>query len=337
MPDIRAFQGLRYNPQQFGGSFDDVIAPPYDVLDEQDKAALLARSDRNIVAVDLPFVPPKSAGPDQVYTDAAAKLKQWRDDGTLIRDEQPAIYVYHQEYTYAGKSYIRKKFFARMRIEAFGTGTVFPHEQTFGGPKEDRRKLMEATNAQLSPIFGLYSDPENAVSAVLDVSNTEPTMTATMEGIVNRMWAVTDSKVIAAVQKQMHDRPVYIADGHHRYGTALTYRDAQGELPADHPARFVFIGLCGMEDPGCLILPTHRVISGFGDKKPSDVFAALQNGMQTKTANPNVTNVNQLLPADSPDDLGIYMAAGDRMYTGKFTKREILETLAAGCSTVVWR
>ncbi len=169
MPEITAFRALRYNPERFGKDLSKLIAPPYDVLTDDDKAALLARHERNIVAVDLPFVPPKSAGPDEVYEKAADTLDQWCGDGTMVVDEKPAIYVYHQQYEHAGRKYTRRKFFAHMRLEEFGKGTVFPHELTFGGPKADRLKLMEATRCQMSAVFGLYSDPNNAVSRLLDV------------------------------------------------------------------------------------------------------------------------------------------------------------------------
>ena len=130
MPEITAFCGLRYNPDRFKGVFSKLIAPPYDVLSGDDKAALLAGHERNIVRIDLPHVPPKTAGPDELYEQAAQILNQWREDQTLIADDQPALYVYHQQYEHGGRQFTRKKFFARMRIEEFGKGTVFPHEHT---------------------------------------------------------------------------------------------------------------------------------------------------------------------------------------------------------------
>lgn len=340
MPEIAPFCGLRYNLDRFTGQLSSLIAPPYDVLDAEDKAALLSRHDRNIVAVDLPFVPPKSPGPDEVYAQAAATLRAWRQDGSLVQDAQPAIYVYHQEFTCQNRTYIRRMFFARMRLEPFGSGTIFPHENTFGGPKEDRRKLMEATACQLSPIFGLYSDPEQTISGLLDVGDRPADMAAAMQDVINKLWIVTDPQTVERVRETMALRPVFIADGHHRYSTALMYRDAlitrEGQLPSDHPARFVFSGFCAMEDPGCLILPTHRVISEFGDIKPAEVLAAIQKGVRTQAAGSSITNPHHLLPTDSPDDLGIYVAAGDRMYTGRFTHRQVLDELA-GQHCAAWR
>jgi len=337
--EIAPFRGLRYNPDRFTRQWSNLIAPPYDVIDAKDKADLLRRHERNIVAIDLPHVPPKSAGPDELYAQAAGRLEQWCDDHTLVRDEKPALYVYHQEYTHEGRRFIRQMFFARLRLEAFGSGVVFPHERTYSGPKEDRLKLMQATRCQLSPIFALYSDPENAVSGLLDVQSRPVDVTAELDGVTNRLWIVRDAAPIEAVCDRLADRAVYIADGHHRYGTALAYQDALaagGDLPMDHPAQFVLMGLCAMEDPGCVILPTHRVLSGFGQVRPGQILTALQPGVKTTTADPNLIDPEHLLPADSPNDLGIYLAAGDRMYTGTFTRRDVLQTLAPNYSRA-WR
>lgn len=337
MPEIVPFRALRYNTAQFTSDLSAVVAPPYDVLDQAGKSALLARSDRNIVAVDLPHVPPKTAGPDAVYLKAAEVLHGWLADATLVTDKQPAIYAYHQVYTHAGRQYTRKMFFARMRLESFGSGTVFPHEQTFGGPKEDRFKLMQATRCQLSPVFGLYSDPSNTIAALLDVEGQAPDATAEMEGVQNRLWLVEDPAVIEQVASLMQTRAVYIADGHHRYGTALNYRDYltanTGPLRLEHPAQFVLAGFCAMEDPGCIILPTHRVLSGFGDKPARRVMDSLAKGLAIEP----VTASDPEAPLTAGRaDVVLYVADGDRSYTGRFTQRGVLKALAPE-RTEPWR
>lgn len=267
MAEIRPIPGIRYDARPFNLDLSKRIAPPYDVLDVAGKQALIAKDPKNFVVIDLPQVPAKHAGPQAVYDQAAATLKAWLADGTMIRDAHPAIYVYHQSYSYAGRSYLRKKFFARLRLEEFGKGSVFPHEQTFGGPKEDRLLLTKATRANLSPIFGLYQDPANDVTKRLEAAlPAEPVATGTLDNTASKMWAVTDPAVVRDVAALMAAKPVYIADGHHRYGTGLNYRawlsEQQGPLPADHPANFVLCVFCAMEDPGLLILPTHRVLPG---------------------------------------------------------------------------
>jgi len=288
MAQIAAFRGFRYDPERWAGNdLSSVIAPPYDVLSESDRDALLRRSRNNIVAVDLPHMPPGFAGPPEAYAGAASILKGWMDDGTLIRDARPALYVYHQQFENLGRRFLRRMFFARLHIEPFGTGMVFPHEQTFSGPKEDRLMLTRATRCNLSPVFGLYPDPLNHVAGLLDVSDRPPTVTAILDGVESRLWVVDDADVIGRVVKSMSDRPVFIADGHHRYGTAMMYRDEVADqmrpLPVDHSANYVLIVLCAMEDPGLIILPTHRLVQGL---PPADAIQALrgEQGIQVESA-----------------------------------------------------
>ncbi|MHC4610708.1 MAG: DUF1015 family protein, partial [Planctomycetota bacterium] len=163
MAEIRPFQAIRYDQTRWGGDLSNVIAPPYDVLDQSDKEALLSRSDHNIVAIDLPHIPPKSAGPPEVYQRSAQMLDGWLESGALVRESQPALYVYHQVFEHDGKRYTRRKFIARLRLVPFSEGIVLPHEQTFGGPKEDRLALTKATRCNVSPVFALYTDPQDAV------------------------------------------------------------------------------------------------------------------------------------------------------------------------------
>lgn len=266
MSTIRPLPGIRYNTAN-KADISSKLAPPYDVLSDADKQALLDGDPQNFVKLDLPHTPPKAAGPAAVYAAARDELYDWLSDGVLVADETPALYVYHQKYTHGGREYLRKKFFARLRLEPFGQGGVFPHEQTFGGPKEDRLALTKATEANMSPIFGLYEDHENVVAKTLEAKlSPAPLAHGTLDGVESRMWAVTDEATISRVVELMRDKPVFIADGHHRYGTAMMYRDhviqQHGNLPDDHPANFVLCVLCAMEDPGLLILPTHRVLAG---------------------------------------------------------------------------
>jgi uncharacterized protein (DUF1015 family) len=267
MSEIRAFPAVRYATTPADRDLSTRLAPPYDVLDGEDKRALLGRDPRNFVKIDLPHVPPKSAGPAEAYTAANEQLEAWLTDGTLVRDAEPAVYVYRQHYQHGGKKYVRKMLFARLRLEPFGSGSVFPHERTFGGPKEDRLCLTKATGANLSPIFGLYQDADNSVAGRLEQAlDAEPLAIGTLEGVENRIWAVTDPVAIGEVAELMRPKATYIADGHHRYSTGMMYRDwlveQEGPLPDDHPANFVLCVLCAMEDPGLLILPTHRVLPG---------------------------------------------------------------------------
>ncbi len=278
MAEIRPFRGIRYDASQRDGhDISALLAPPYDVLSEQERDGLLAQDRRNIVALDLPHMPPGFAGPLEAYAGAAEALEAWRSEGILIQEERPSVYVYHQVFDHAGRAVTRRMFFARLRLEEFGRGSVYPHERTFGGPKEDRLMLTRATRCNLSPIFGLYPDASNEVAGILDVANRPPVAEGTLDGVGNRLWVVDDTNTIDRVASAMHDKAVFIADGHHRYGTALMYRDEvaaeNASLPDDHPANFVLVVLCAMEDPGLLILPTHRLLLGL---KASDAITSLQ-------------------------------------------------------------
>jgi uncharacterized protein (DUF1015 family) len=261
MAEIRPFRGIRYTVTECS----NLLAPPYDVLSGEDKQALLARDEHNIVDIDLPHVPPKGAGPDRLYEQAAGKLTSWLDIHALSRDEEPALYVYHQTYLSDGKKLTRRQFFARLRLQPLGEGGIFAHEQTFGGPKEDRLKLTIACQCNLSPIFALYPDPKNEIAARLDKAvQRDPDQYGILDGVHNALWVVQDPAVIADVRKLIADKPIFIADGHHRYGTALMYRQRQIDelgLPLDDdPVNFVMTVFCGMEDPGVTILPYFRTL-----------------------------------------------------------------------------
>ncbi|HUO08677.1 MAG TPA: DUF1015 domain-containing protein [Phycisphaerae bacterium] len=273
MAAIAPLQAIRY-PQQNQTS---VVSPPYDVLSGEEKSKMLAKDGHNIVAVDLPHIPPKEAGPDAAYEAAAHTMRMWLEAGILKQDEKPAIYAYQQTYTYAGNTYKRRGFFCRVRLEDFGeTSTIHPHEQTFSGPKEDRLKLMRATQANLSPVFGLYDDPKNDVTdllfeAISSGGLQKPLASAELPSqdhksvVLSELWAVTDTAVIKDVQLLMADKHLYIADGHHRYTTSLNYRkevSAAKGTPLEHndPANFALFVCIAMQDAGLIILPTHRVL-----------------------------------------------------------------------------
>ena len=330
MSTIRPFSAIRYATAAGSRDISTKLAPPYDVLDEQDKQALLDPDPCNFVKVDLPFIPPKSAGPPEVYQTAHQQIEQWLADGTLVKDDQPAIYVYHQTYNYAGVDYTRKMFYARLRIEAFGTGDVFPHERTFGGPKEDRLALMKATKSQLSPIFGLYEDSQNTIAQKLEAAiPAEALAHGTLAGIENRIWPVTDPKTLRDASTLMLGKPVFIADGHHRYGTAGLYRDwlieQAGPLPEDHPANFVLCVFCAMEDPGLLILPTHRVLAGI---TLDEVFLRDDEQLDVATLNVNsAEHVPSALSEFGPQALAVYNSAANSFLMVRPKQADILKDL----------
>ncbi len=261
--EIRPFRGWRY-----AGDVTGRIAPPYDILDSAGKTALLSGNPDNIVSVDLPHVPPVGVGPQDVYDAAAAKLAELQSSGTLVQDDGPALYAYSQTYAWGDRQFTRRAMICGVRATELCEG-VWPHEQTFAGPKADRLKLTEATRLQMSSIFGFFDDSAGAGDALWEaVGSTAPTVAGELNGVTEKLWAITDPDVIARVADAMADSPIFIADGHHRYTTALNYRNAlreAGEIDDDHEANFVLFTLVAMDDPGLLVLPTHRLIGGITD------------------------------------------------------------------------
>ncbi|WP_435008141.1 DUF1015 domain-containing protein [Tundrisphaera lichenicola] len=268
MPDIRPFRGIRYDMAQVG-AMSDVVAPPYDVVDSSLQDRLYDASPYNIIRLELNREEAGDTPESNRYTRAARFLKEWLRSGVLREDPHPAYYVYHQTFEVEGQTYTRKGFLARVRLEPFGEGKIYPHEQTLSGPKADRLALFNATKYNLSPIFGLYPDDDNEVIRLAETGIIDKTPQEATDhlGVVNRLWEVQDPKTITALQGLMGPRPVFIADGHHRYETGVKFRDdlaASGELSGpEDPANFCMMMLVGMSDPGLIIQPTHRLVRGF--------------------------------------------------------------------------
>ncbi len=266
MPAIYPFRAIQYDHGHCDVS--DLIAPPYDVLDLSHKQAMIAKNADNIVSVDLPHVPAKELGPPVAYKEAAKKLAQMLDSGAMVQSDEPAIYAYRQTFDFQGQQYQRCGMVATLETVPFGNrdgGGILAHEQTFGGPKEDRMALMKATKCQTSPIFGLHPDENgDAVKVAHSVMDTHaPDMTADMgDGVHHEVWKITDPGVIGAYQEALAGEDVFVADGHHRYTTALNYLESLGDVPDDHPARRTMFVLVSMSDPGLAIGPTHRVLGG---------------------------------------------------------------------------
>jgi uncharacterized protein (DUF1015 family) len=266
MPTIQPFRGLRYDLGHIG-SLSDVVTPPYDVISPAFQDELYKKHPANFIRLELNREEPGDGAIEDKYSRAAKFLRNWRMTGLMQQDPDPALYVYHQTFPHNGQPVTRRGFMCRVRLERFGEGKVYPHEETHSGPKADRLNLTKACKANLSQIFGLYPDQQNAAQDLLEVAvaGQAPLEATDHLGVVHRMWPVTDVKVIADVAAIMDAKPLFIADGHHRYETACNYRDelaAKGPLDENHPANFVLTQCVSMNDPGLLVLPTHRLFRG---------------------------------------------------------------------------
>lgn len=270
MPEIQPLRALHYD-QSVAGPLADVTAPPYDVIDPAQRAELLARSPYNIVAIDLP-----EGEPDR-YEAAANLLETWQLQGALVRDGAPAIWAHTQDYTAPdGRRLTRRGFYCRVRLEEYGPGRVRPHERTHPGPKEDRLRLTRATRANVSPIFSLYSDPDQAAWAALEPATVaaQPWGEVTDgEGTLHRLWRVADPAVIAAVQEATRGAELLIADGHHRYETMRTYAQ---EVGGEGEHNYILMCLVALEDPGLTVFPTHRLIGALDEERRRALREAIE-------------------------------------------------------------
>ncbi|MEI6447496.1 MAG: DUF1015 domain-containing protein [Actinomycetes bacterium] len=256
---VEPINALHYDLAKTGG-LQPVIAPPYDVIDDSERADLLSRSPHNIVAIDLPKG-------DDPYAAAAGQLAEWIESGALTRDDEPAVWAVEQTYSApgSGAKLVRKGFLARIEVEEYGPGKVRPHERTHAGPKEDRLRLTRATKTNLSPIFALYDDPTGIAERALDSATaSEPWGEATgYDGAETRVWRVAEPEVVAAVCQVATDSELLIADGHHRYETARVHAD-EPDAPAG--ARFTLAYLVALQDPGLVVFPTHRLVDGLTEE-----------------------------------------------------------------------
>lgn len=271
MPTIQPIPAIRYATS--GPDVSALIAPPYDVLDHVTKPALLRQSEHNIVAVDLPHLPAKALGPDAVYVEAGRRFRAWLDAGVLKADRQPGLFVYQQTYAVDGLTHRRRGVFANVAVQPFGPSTVrgqggiHPHEQTFAAAKQDRLKLMQATGVQLSPIFGIYSDAGATVATLLEavIAAGPPMMhgTTPFDQVRHEVWRADDA-IAAKLVAALTPADIFIADGHHRYNTALNYLQEleRSGAPVPERARYCMFVLVAMQDAGMIVLPTHRVLGG---------------------------------------------------------------------------
>ena len=260
MAAIYPFRGLRYQlpPERMG----EVIAPPYDVISPAQQQALYDRGPHNIVRVEYP----QETGP-QRYQVAASTLGQMRSSGVLTAEGRPALYRYRQRFIHEGKTYTRTSVFARVRLSPFDEGQVLPHEYTMSAPKEDRRLLMAATRANVSPIFSLVPDSDGAFrNSLIAAAGTLVADADDILGVHHQLEVLADPSDADRLQNIVARRTLFIADGHHRYETALTYRDEMrnraGSWSGEEPENFILMAIAAIEDPGLLILPIHRLLKG---------------------------------------------------------------------------
>ncbi len=340
MANIQAFRGVRFDLSRVG-RLSEVIAPPYDVIDETLQKELYERHPNNIVRLELPQVE-LGESEENRYRRAGVTWRNWRREGILQLESRPSLYVCHQHFEWEGRTFTRRGFYCRLGLEPFGTGSVYPHEETHSRAKQDRLELIREVKANLSPIFGLYEDPLNEVQALLEaaVEDLTPLEATDSSGVKHQIWLVTEIGTISRVADMMGERAIFIADGHHRFETACTYREelaqtSGGELPAEHPANYVLTACFGMSDPGVLVLPTHRLFRGVPPLTSSELAEKLRGAFECEPAGEGPEAAGNLWAEieleGEQTQLGLYTRADDRWTMARLTPEgfELMEQLSS--------
>ncbi len=265
MAEIHPFRGVLYNPQCIA-DMAEVYTPPYDVISPREQEAFYQRHANNVVRLILGKAQPGDTGPPDIHARAANYFRQWMESGILVQDDRPAFYVTGVTFTVGDQRIIRHGVVGCVRLEPFEKGIVLPHERTFSKVKTERLQLMQACHTNFSPIFGLYADDNGILNRLIAASrNQAPDLDfVDNQGLGHKLWRITDQEIQAQVTSAFKDQCIYIADGHHRYETALNYRNWVKEntpgFGENHPANFVMMSLSSMKDPGMVILPAHRLL-----------------------------------------------------------------------------
>lgn len=275
MVEIAPFRGYRYNTEKV--DLAKVVTPPYDVISPEMQEKFYERSEYNIARIIKGKVFEDDDENNNQYTRARDYFQRWIDEGILVQDDEEAIYIYSQEFEIAGNKRERTGFIALIKLEEFGKG-VRPHEFTLSGPKADRLNLLRATKAHFGQIFSLYSDPERRIDRVLErFKNTPLVDIKDDEGIRHRLWKITDSNAIGMIRSEMAEKPLFIADGHHRYETALNYSKE------NEKARYCMMTFVNMQNEGLVILPTHRIIKNLEDFRVKKLEEGLRENFDIET------------------------------------------------------
>ncbi len=321
MVEIRGFRALRYAPRVVG-SLASVVAPPYDVIGAAEQRRLWERSPYNAVRLILPAADLPAEQREQGYRRAAERLQAWKETGALAADPRPAFYLYRQRFTLpGGEIKTRQGFFGLARLTEWGEG-IYRHEQTLPGPISDRIRLIESCRANLSSIFGLYSDPQGEVMAVFEAQTAGKPATGEAtddQGVWHGLWRVDDPAAVAQVSALLRERAVVVADGHHRYTANLEYRRRQRAAnpaaPSPAPWDYCLFYFGALEDPGLVILPTHQALSGLDGFAPMAFVERMRSTLIVEEF-PSLTSLRDALTLSERREMvavGV-LTAGPRYY-----------------------
>lgn len=324
MAEIRPFTGLRFSGD--AGNIADLVAPPYDVISPEERAHLAAKNPNNVVHITLPESSTDDRSKFVKYARSAAKLEEWRRNQMVRKDEKSTYYRYTQTYLIPGtdQTLTRTSIIALIKIEPYEKGVVLPHEQTFPKHKEDRLRILEATGSHLECIFGLFEDDGGESFKIIESAKaTEVADLVTPEdGIHHILETIDDPESVDAITQSIADNKVWIADGHHRYETALTFRSMQPESEGRISADYMMMALCSMSDPGLVLLPTHRILKTL-PCSPEELKSRMAEQFDLQDC-PN-TQLMSTIAAQGPGSFGVALPGG----TGFVAKAKDRKSLAA--------
>jgi len=293
---IAPFQGIRYNQAKIN-CLNNVIAPPYDVINPEEQESFYRKNHFNIIRLELGKTFPGDTQSENCYTRAANTFSQWLHQDVLQRDERPAFYLYQQEFDFNGNFMTRTGFFARVGLTDYSQGIILPHEETFPKHKKDRLELMRATKANFSPIFGLYHEPAGKIVDLFTsrINLQEPDATAIDHSdTIHKLWRVDNQEIIKSVREIFAPLQIYIADGHHRYETALQFQQELGQ-ECSPGANYVMMVLVNLLDQGLIICPTHRLVKNIKNLETDCLLAKLAPYFEIEPVSLESGNIQLLL------------------------------------------
>ncbi|MHB8840346.1 MAG: DUF1015 domain-containing protein [Candidatus Aquicultor sp.] len=326
MAEIKPFKGVFYN-KGIVGDLATVVAPPYDVINEEEHRELLHQSKYNVVRLILP-----QGSSNSKYAQAAGIFNEWLEKAILVKDVEPAVYIYEQEYDFKGSRKRRIGFIALTKIEDFSSGKIKAHEKTLKGPKADRLRLLKACKTNFSQIFSLFSDPGQKVDYILYKHTEEaPRIDIEINGANHRLWTLSDPDDIATITQLMNDKPLFIADGHHRYETAINYRNEMrlftGDKSGEAPFDYTMMMFVNMDSDGLVVLPTHRALKNMPKINHDKLRENLKQVFEVK----QVDSVGQIMSGLEKNSglhtLGMYLGNGSYYLLKVKDENKIIELL----------
>ncbi|MFH1855606.1 MAG: DUF1015 domain-containing protein [Candidatus Omnitrophota bacterium] len=340
MSNIKAFQGYYYNQEKIG-NLSDVVAPPYDVITPSQRDGFYEKSPFNVIRLILGKEEPQDNDISNKYSRADKCLKNWIAEAVLKKDDQPALYLLEQEFYYNNKKYLRTGFFSLVELVEFGKGEIYPHEETLNAPKVDRMKLLEAAQANFSSVFSFYIDPKKTVENIFDKVRQQPPFLQARgtDNVENRLWKLTDRDQISKIAHLIKNTPVFIADGHHRYETALNYKKKHAGETKNENADFTLMYFSNTEQDGMLILPTYRAIKKCEVKNTAEFKAKTEKYFDSREIN-NLEELLNVIDSESKEKkFGLFLEDKFYLLTLKDKKEdaEILKLFSDETKSVAYK